>query len=233
LKRKVRTESQLYYFSLKRPHSPGIYIDDGWIVVSVNGRRELICEESLFNLPGKHNVENCLAAVAVACIYGLHREEIAEGLKSFHNLPHRIEKVGTIEGVEFIDDSKSTNVDSSLKALLTVSPPIILILGGRDKGNDYSILRQPIRERVRFVVAVGESRDKIQKALRGVVSVFPQQTLEEATEFAFENATSGDKILLSPGCSSFDMFKNYKERGEVFRRVFKELKANSEAYLYE
>jgi UDP-N-acetylmuramoylalanine--D-glutamate ligase len=224
LNMKSKIRAHLYDFSLNNSISKGTYIDNGQIVFRENGGKEIICKQEVFPLQGTHNLENCLAGVTVAKILGLKKAEIEKGLKNFKNLEHRLEKVGKIRGVEFINDSKSTNLDCIKKALFTIRSPILLILGGKDKGNDYSQVKKLIREKVKFLLIIGESKEKIKRALKGESPIFTYGTLEEAVEFALKNAESGDKVLLSPGCASFDMFKDYKERGKVFKETFYKLK---------
>ena len=132
--------------------------------------------------------------------------------------------MGEIKGVEFINDSKSTNVACVEKALLTLQSPLLLILGGRDKGNNYAEVEKLIREKVKFIFAIGESKEKIARVLKGVVPILTYETLEEAVESALKNAKTGDKIVLSPACASFDMFTDYKERGKIFKEIFHKLK---------
>ncbi len=224
LEMKDKIHSHIYYFSLNKPILKGTYINSGDIVFSENGKAETICRKDVFPLLGDHNLENCLAGVVVARLLGLNKSQIEKGLKSFENVEHRLEKVGEIRGVEFINDSKSTNVDCVEKALLTLQSPLLLILGGRDKGNDYSQVEELIREKVRFIFAIGESKEKIKRNLEGTVPIFTHERLEEAVEFALKNAEPGDKILLSPACASFDMFTDYKERGKIFKEIFNRLK---------
>ncbi len=228
LKMTDKIHSHLYYFSLNKPVSEGTYINSGEIIFSEKGKREAICRQEVFPLLGDHNLENCLAGITVARILGLNKLKIEKGLKSFKNVEHRLEEVGEIKGVEFINDSKSTNVACVEKALLTLQAPLLLILGGRDKGNDYFELKKLIREKVKFIFAIGESKEKIKRTLKGFVPIFTYETLEEAVECALKNAESGDKILLSPACASFDMFTDYKERGEIFKEIFYKLKRTHE-----
>jgi len=179
-------------------------------------------------LKGVHNEENYLCALGILTILGLTEEEIYRGFKTFKGLPHRTEPVATVKGVTFINDSKSTNVDSLKKALLSHSNTV-LIAGGSDKGLDFSPLTPIIKERVRAVVAIGETAEIFKKTFSPVVPVETAPTLEEAVFKAFKIALpNGSTVLLSPGCASFDMFKNYKERGEAFKRAVKKLEETFE-----
>jgi len=172
------------------------------------------------NLPlkGLHNLENYLCSAAILSLLGLSAEEIERSLPSFTGLPHRTERVATVNGIEFVNDSKSTNVDSLKKALLSFEN-IVLIAGGSDKGLDFSPLLPIVKDRVKSIVAIGETAPLFEKLFKEVVSVKLAQDMEEAVELAFKLASAGDTVLLSPGCASFDMFKNYEERGELFKRA--------------
>ncbi len=157
---------------------------------------------------------------------GTPLEEIREGLQSFRGLPHRLEYVGEINGVKFVNDSKGTNPHAVLWALKSINEPVILIMGGEDKGLDFSPLREIIGERVKKLILIGESRNKLRAVFEGTVELSEAENLEEAVELAFREAERGDVVLLSPGCSSFDMFKNYKERGERFKDAVHRLGKN-------
>ncbi len=218
----------LYYFSLDKPVAQGAYINEDDIIFAENGISEMICKRDIFALPGDHNSENCLAAVVVAKILGLNKLQIIKALRTFRNVEHRLEKIGEIKGVEFINDSKSTNVACVEKALITLQSPLLLILGGQDKGNDYFQIEKLAKEKVKCIFAIGESKEKIANSFKGIVPVSLHDTLDDATKYAFKNAKSGDKILLSPACASFDMFKDYKDRGEQFKKKFFTLKEEYE-----
>lgn len=215
---------KFYYFSSHEEVSLGIYCKNGEIIFNEEGVEKKICSLEGFSLPGVHNLENCLVGAFIGHILGLEKKEIEEGLSSFKNLPHRLERIGEIKGIEFINDSKSTNIDSVIKALATLPSPIILIMGGKDKGNDYSGLKKYIKEKVKILLSIGESRYKIKKALEDTSPTFIHESLHDAVECAFTNASDRDRILLSPGCASFDMFKDYEERGNVFKKIFERLK---------
>jgi len=225
---KDEIHSHLYYFSPEKPVSEGSYMSKGNIIFAKNGKSETICKRDVFTLPGDHNLQNCLAAVIPAKILGLNKSEIEKGLKSFQNVEHRLEKVGQIKGVEFINDSKSTNVACVEKALITVQSPLLLILGGKDKGNDYSQIEKLVKEKVKSMFAIGESREKITNVFKDICPVFMCNTLEDAVKHALIRASRGDKLLLSPACASFDMFKDYKDRGKRFKEIFSELKKEHE-----
>ncbi|MEM7828745.1 MAG: cyanophycin synthetase, partial [Candidatus Aenigmatarchaeota archaeon] len=161
-------------------------------------------------------------------IMGLKRDEIQLGIETFKAVPHRIEFVEEIKGVKFYNDSKGTNVNSVLKAIESFNEKIILIAGGRDKGGDFSILKDKVREKVKALVLIGEARYKIRDALHEVATAEFAETMDEAVKRAFMIAEPGDVVLLSPGCASFDMFSNYEERGDVFKNSVKNLLKSEE-----
>jgi len=220
-----KTHCEKYYFSTKKEVQRGVYTQEGQIF-GLNGKgKERIADLSNFNLPGTHNLENCLAAICVAYVIGMSKKDISEGLKSFKGLEHRIEKVATLRGIEFINDSKATNIDAVIKAIQAHPAPLILILGGKEKGNDYSPLKELIKERAKFILLIGENKQKISRSLGGIVPEQKCACLEEAVQVAYEKASAGDQVLFSPGTSSFDMFRDYKHRGEVFKEIVKDLRS--------
>lgn len=187
----------------------------------------IVCEDfsidvNLLPLKGIHNVENYMAALLVLRALGVPQKEILNGFMTFRGLPHRTELVAEINGVKFVNDSKSTNVDSLKKALESFNN-IILIAGGSDKGLDYSSLQKLISERVKGIVAIGETAEQFRKSFSNVVKVVFKDTLLQAVETAYTFASSGDTVLLSPGCASFDMFKNFEDRGNKFKEAVKVL----------
>ena len=196
------------------------------IVISTRkGRAEIPLRE--LPLKGTHNLENYLASALALTVAGLSEEEIIEGLKSFRGLPHRTEKVAELNGVTFINDSKSTNPDSLKKALESFQN-IILIAGGSDKGLEFKHLRPLFRERVKFAVFIGETAETLEETFKDLVPVERASSMLEAVRKAFQAAEAGDTVLLSPGCASFDMFKNFEERGEAFKREVLKLKRELE-----
>jgi len=200
------------------------HIEGGYLCSSAGAKIPL----SELPLKGVHNQENYLCALGILTVLGLREEEIYRGFKTFTGLPHRTEPVATIQGVAFVNDSKSTNVDSLKKALLSFSNTV-LIAGGSDKGLDFSPLTPIIKERVRAIVAIGETAEIFRKTFSPVVPVEVAPSLEDAVFRAFEIARPGSStVLLSPGCASFDMFKNYMERGEAFKRAVKKLEETLE-----
>ncbi len=175
------------------------------------------------NLPGLHNLENICAAIACAKALDISDDAIRKILKSFRGLPHRIERVSEINGVSYFDDSKATNVGAVVMSLASFDNDVILILGGRDKGGDYAPLKPLLRAKAKAVLVLGEAAPKILSALRGASELIPVKDMREAVERAYQIAPPGGTVLLSPACSSFDMFRDYHDRGETFKRFVKEL----------
>ncbi len=177
-----------------------------------------------FALKGKHNQYNTLAAGVAATVMGVRKEFLRDSLQTMHSLEHRTSTVATIKGVEFINDSKSTNTNSTWYALESMTRPVILILGGVDKGNDYSILKDLVKEKVKAIVCLGIDNHKIHAAFeKDVELMVDTQSAKDAAEAAFHFAEKGDVVLLSPACASFDLFKNYEDRGNQFIEAVKNL----------
>jgi UDP-N-acetylmuramoylalanine--D-glutamate ligase len=198
-------------------------LSGGKIISRVCGSEKTYDVTSRWRLRGNHNLENVAVAVGVAEIFGVPEEAIYETLSRFQASDHRIQFVDEIRGVAFFDDSKGTNVDAVVKALETFSQPVVLIAGGRDKGGDYAPLREAATGKVKLAVLIGEAQERLIRSLAGVVPTAPAQSLDEAVELAFQNAAKGDVVLLSPACSSFDMFTDYKHRGKTFQTKVKQL----------
>jgi UDP-N-acetylmuramoylalanine--D-glutamate ligase len=177
-----------------------------------------------FRLVGEHNRSNLMAAIVASRLAGSDAQGIIQAYQSFQGLEHRLEYVATLDGIDFYNDSKATTVDSVLQALRSFDKPVLWIAGGKDKGVDYSLLREIVRERVRKAILIGEAAPRIQDEMDSIVSTVRCSSLEEAVATAYEEANSGDVVLLSPACSSYDMFKNYEERGEVFKSIVQNLK---------
>ncbi len=206
-------------FTIEKNLPKGIYVENGEIVFALNGNKETVCTTSDIRLKGKHNLMNLLAVAAIAKLIGLTNEEIKNGLAEFSGVEHRLEFVRKLNGVAFINDSKATNVESVWYALQSFENPLILILGGKDKGNDYSRIKELVAEQVKKIIAIGSSANKIAEFFEGVVPVDVQLTMEDAVESGYQSAEEGDVVLLSPACASFDMFDNYEHRGEVFKKI--------------
>lgn len=181
-------------------------------------------------LKGPHNLINTMAAVSAVFLAGARLETIKEGLKSFKNAPHRLELVGTINGVDFINDSKATNVDSVVYALGSYDRPLVWIAGGIDKGNDYNIIKEDVRKKVRALICLGRDNEKLKKSFGDVLGTIKEtQSVRELVRMALMEAQTGDVVLLSPACASFDLFKNYEDRGDQFRAAVVDLKKEFES----
>jgi UDP-N-acetylmuramoylalanine--D-glutamate ligase len=207
---------QVYAFSRNGKVSPGCFLNGEWLVLS-NKKEEKLIRTSLIPLFGIHNQENIMASALVGHILGIPPSIIKEPIKSFRGLEHRLEKVTSIGGVDFYDDSKATNVDATSKSIQSFDRSIILILGGRDKGGDFRKLRKPIKENVKRIILLGEAKEKIKTALKGIVPMETVPSLEEAVRLGYSQAEPREVVLLAPACTSFDMFQNFEERGEVFK----------------
>lgn len=188
----------------------------------IGTRRERI-DLSRFRLQGRHNLANAMAASAIGLVMGVEPRTISDALADFRGLPHRIEFVREWRGVNFIDDSKATNVGAVIEALEAIDRPVILIAGGMDKGGDYAPLRRPLGERVRLAILMGAARDTMLRALDGATETSMVVTLQDAVALAGRVARAGETVLLSPGCSSFDQFRNYAQRGEIFKELVRAL----------
>jgi len=181
-------------------------------------------------LKGPHNLINTMAAVSAVHLAGVTLNDIRSGLKTFKNAPHRLESVGVINGVEYVNDSKATNVDSVVYALGSYERPLIWIAGGIDKGNDYSLIRDAVQQKVKALICLGKDNDKLRKAFGGLVpNIAETQSVRELVRMALKMANDGDIVLLSPACASFDLFRNYEDRGNQFREAVQELKKEIEA----
>lgn len=167
---------------------------------------------------------NAMMAISVASLLGFEGSEIAEAIQSFENAPHRLEKVGEVKGVEYVNDSKATNVDSVWYALDSMNKPVIWIAGGVDKGNDYTLLNDLVENKVKSLICLGKDNTPLHKAFDGKLdSVLDAGSMHEAIEKAFQIAQNGEVVLLSPACASFDLFKNYMDRGDQFKACISEL----------
>ena len=204
-------------FSGRERLAEGACIDGGQMIAVVGGRRSEIIAPEAISIRGAHNLANAMAATLAARAMGIPASSIRATLRNFKGVEHRLEFVREMNGVWFVNDSKATNVDSVWYALQSFERPVVLLLGGRDKGNDYARLDELVRNRVRHIVAIGESAGKVVAAFRGRVPVSPATSMEEAVRMAAEAAHAGDVVLLSPACASFDWFQNYEHRGRVFK----------------
>jgi UDP-N-acetylmuramoylalanine--D-glutamate ligase len=217
------TKPQLYWFSRKQRVAQGAFVKESEILFRREGADEVILKLADIPLAGAHNVENVLAAVAAARLSGVEPAAIAKGVRSFAGVEHRLEFVAEIGGVRFYNDSKATNVDATLKALDAFPGRILIILGGKDKGSDYTVLQAPLREKAILALLIGAAAGKIEKQIAGSVAIEQAGTLERAVETAAHAARAGDVVLLAPACASFDQFQNYEHRGSVFKELVHQL----------
>jgi UDP-N-acetylmuramoylalanine--D-glutamate ligase len=220
----LRSVAKVYLFSVEHEVAQGAWLDEGSLVFrsSVDAPIEKVMPLSGIPLKGTHNVENVLAAVCAARLAGASVEAIREAIEHFHAVEHRLEHIATINGVEFYNDSKATNVDATAKAIAAFDSGIHLILGGKDKNSDYTTLAPLLRERVRAVYTIGSAAAKIQNHLRGVLPILSCETLANAVTAAGSAARPGEVVLLAPACSSFDQFESYEHRGRVFKELVSE-----------
>jgi UDP-N-acetylmuramoylalanine--D-glutamate ligase len=209
-------------FSLSRPLTTGVF-RDGEEMVHRDGSVEERYKTSLLQVRGLQNVENAMAAIGAARRMGIPSDAVREGLSAFAGLPHRVEFVREVRGVSFFNDSKGTNVGAVLKCLEGFSEPVILIAGGKDKGVDFRPLRDPLGRKARAAILLGEAQGRMKRELMGSVPILLAGSLDEAVGQAAECAREGDVVVLSPACSSFDMFRNFEERGEAFREAVRRL----------
>jgi UDP-N-acetylmuramoylalanine--D-glutamate ligase len=210
-------------FSMKQEVKKGGYIKGDQMMLRIQEERVSMSIYD-FALKGKHNNYNTMAAGIAATTLGIRKEKIREAVKNFHSLEHRMEFVAMVRGVEFINDSKATNVNSTWYALESMTKPTVLILGGTDKGNDYSLIADLVKEKVKAIVCMGLDNAKIIEAFKDMVpEIIEADTAKKAVNTAFKLAAKGDVVLLSPACASFDLFKNYEDRGTQFKDAVKEL----------
>jgi UDP-N-acetylmuramoylalanine--D-glutamate ligase len=210
---------QKYYFSTKKRLNNGAYFENGEFFYTINGESEKVCDAADLFIKGEHNYANALAVLIVAKKIGLSNESIAKAFSSFKGVEHRLEFVREINGIKFINDSKATNVDSVWYALKSFEEKILLILGGKDKGNDYDKIKDLVKEKVRKIYAIGSSKEKVFEFFNSTVEVERKETLQECVKAGLEDAKENEVVLLSPACASFDMFNNYEHRGEVFKEA--------------
>jgi len=220
----AETAAAVRGFSRKRRLVRGAFVEDGWVVVR-GDRTERIAPVSRLPLLGAHNLENVLAAALVGRLLGVPAPSLRRSILLFRGLEHRLEDAGRVGGVRFVNDSKATTVAATLKALASFDRPVVLILGGRGKGGDFSPLRKDVGKRVRSVVLVGEAAGQIEAALGGVVPVDRVPDYRAVVRTAFARAGRGDVVLLAPACTSWDMFRDFEERGRIFKREVRRLDA--------
>jgi UDP-N-acetylmuramoylalanine--D-glutamate ligase len=216
-------KSRPLWFGFADPTGDGVWLDGGSLRYRYSGKTGTLLKRDEAPLPGPHNTENMAAASAAALAVGIPERAIGKALREFHGLPHRLAAVAEIDGVRYVNDSKATNVDALKRALESFTEPVTLIAGGRDKDGDFVSIRPLVMERVRYVVTVGEAASKIERSWPDVAHE-RAATLEEAVQTARSRAEPGGVVLLSPACASYDMFRNFEERGARFEAAVLELK---------
>jgi UDP-N-acetylmuramoylalanine--D-glutamate ligase len=209
---------RVFWFSRTKRVARGIFLRDAEIVLRDDGAETILLRRGDIGLRGEHNVENILAAAGAASLAGVGPSAIASGVKSFAGVEHRLEFVAEINGVSYYNDSKATNVDATLKALDAFPGNLIVILGGKDKGGDFTLLREPLRHRAKLALLIGAAAEKIASQIQGVIPMESVGTIEKAIARAAEFAKAGDTVLLAPACASFDQFHNFEHRGRVFKQ---------------
>ncbi len=217
----IHTDARVQYFSITREIENGIFFKDGKIIFSSDNEHEIICTREDVSIQGEHNLMNSMAAILLAKSAGINNDAIKKGLQTFSGVEHRLEFVTEINGIKFFNDSKATNVDSVWYALKSFDKNIILILGGEDKGNDYSQIKDLVLERVKKIFAIGSSAKKVYDYFNPLVACEIKPDFKSIVESTLKNAVADDVLLLSPACASFDMFNNYEHRGKVFKEVVK------------
>jgi len=214
---------RVYWFSRKQRVAEGAYLHGDDIVFRHEGAEETVLTRGEITLVGAHNLENVLAAVVAARLAGASAQAVAQGIRSFAGVEHRLEFVAEVNGVRYYNDSKATNVDATLKAIDAFPGRILIILGGKDKGSDYTVLQNPLREKAILALLIGAASEKIEKQIAGSVVIERAGTLEQAVEIASHTARRDDVVLLAPACASFDQFENYEHRGRVFKDLVRQV----------
>jgi UDP-N-acetylmuramoylalanine--D-glutamate ligase len=222
---KKTIKAKQYPFSIKQIVEQGAYLnEDNKLVINTNNTNPLFMTIQELALQGKHNIYNSMASGVASKLVEIRKETIRESLSDFHNIDHRLEVVGNVHGIEFINDSKATNVNSTWYALESMNNKVILILGGVDKGNDYSMLNDLVKEKVKAIICMGADNNKIIKAFGGMVeTILEANSAKEAVAQAYKIGKKGDTVLLSPACASFDLFENYEDRGTQFKEAVRAL----------
>jgi len=223
---KEKVKAKKVFFSFKETLEEGIFSNGHTLSLRLGFERE---EYSLSKTPlkGIHNVENMMAALAAARLFGCSKKAIQDVLDRFKGLEHRLEFVREIEGVRYYNDSKGTNVGSVVKSLQSFSEPVILIAGGKDKNGELRPLKEIIQKQVKQLILIGDARERMSRELGGLTHTMMAETMEDAVFLAHQKAREGEIVLLSPACSSFDMFKDYKERGRIFKEAVHHLQVKS------
>ena len=223
---KTKVLAKSYPFSIQKTIDKGAYLENNNIIINLHQTNQELLNMSIneLALQGKHNIYNSMASGIIAKVLELRNESIRESMGSFSNIEHRLEHVAKISGIDFINDSKATNVNSTWYALESMPNDVVLILGGVDKGNDYNMLKDLVKNKVRSIVCLGKDNKRIHEAFEDDVEIIVNTvSADEAVKLAYHLAKKGDTVLLSPACASFDLFKNYEDRGNQFKQAVKEL----------
>jgi len=210
---------ELLPFSVRRELAQGAFLSEGVLTVVRGKTRHAILPAGAISIRGEHNLANAMAATLAALVMEVPPASVRATLRNFKGVEHRLEFVRELDGITYVNDSKATNVDSVWYALRSFDRPLVVLMGGRDKGNDYGRLREPVQQNVRAIIAIGESAEKVRAAFAAVVPVDSASSMEAAVDAARQRARAGDCILLSPACASFDWFDNYEHRGRVFKDI--------------
>lgn len=222
----TKTKGKVIFFSRQHKLEQGIFVENGNIILKLGETTVEVCAAKDVFIKGAHNLENALAAAAAAAVMGVPAEVIGRTLRDFQGVAHRLELVAEINGVKYINDSKGTNPDASIKALEAYDEPIVLLAGGRNKGSDFTEFAHKVREKVLKLVILGECKAEIKDAVSktGFTSIYEADDFDDAVKIAARVSETGQIVLLSPACASWDMFKNFEERGERFREVVSSLR---------
>ena len=218
---KINSPALKYGFSLKNPQESGGWLNNEEININIKSNFKMSIQK--LALQGKHNVNNSMAASIISQVLDIRKDVVRESMSDFQNVEHRLENFMTISHVDYINDSKATNVNSTWYALESMSQPTAWIVGGVDKGNDYNQLVELVKEKVKFIIALGKDVAKIHTAFGDLVEVYDAADMGQAVDLAYQYTTKGDAVLLSPCCASFDMFDNYEERGDAFKNMVRSL----------
>ncbi len=221
-------KSNIIWFSIKESLDKGVFIEDGYVVVRRDGKTTKILALNDIQIPGNHNLENILASIAIAWVMGVKIENMSKAVREFKGVEHRIEYVKTVDGMNFYNDSKGTNPDSTIKAIEALKSPIILIAGGYDKGSEYDQLIQAFNDKVKTLILLGQTKDKISKSAAdlGFKDIHLVENMEEAVKIAYKLGEKEDNILLSPACASWGMYNNFEERGDDFKNIVNNLQGD-------
>lgn len=220
----IKSGAEKLLFTTKDKSEHAVFVSGNQLISNFEGEEQNIIDINEILIPGPHNLQNAATAVCVSSIFKIEPKIIKEVLRTFAGVEHRLEKLGQVAGVNFVNDSKATNVDSVCYAIRSVTPPIFLIAGGRDKGAPYDKIAEVGKNHIKEIYAIGEAKEKIFEQLGKTIPVHLTDKLEKAVQLSFEKATPGSTVLLSPGCASFDMFENFEHRGQVFKEAVASLK---------